>query len=143
MPTGGPGIQIEVRVEGPIFAGRAGKMIRRATEDTVETAVNFAESHMHGLATMRPRGVFKSPSEAGRAASTGHYRTNIHGRRKGMVGTVHDNKVVYGPWLETGKSNRTTRFKGYHLWRRGHQAIARRIPAIVKIHLARAMGRVG
>ena len=140
----GPGMTISVKNEGPIFDSRAPLAINKAVQETVEELVNFAESEMHTVATMRPRGVFKSPAQAGAAASTGNYRRNIHGRRTGLHGRVDDNKVIYGPWLEgTGSRNQTTRFKGYGLWRRVAQRVQKRAPDILKKKLKRAQAALG
>lgn len=140
----GPGMTISVKNEGPIFDSRAPLAINKAVQETVEELVNFAESEMHTVATMRPRGVFKSPAQAGAAASTGNYRRNIHGRRTGLHGRVDDNKVVYGPWLEgTSTRNQTTRFKGYALWRRTQQMIEKRVPDILKRKVGRAIKALG
>ena len=140
----GPGLRISIDNEGPIFRNDATGKIRKAVEDTVEETVNFAESTLHTMATMRPRGVFLSPAQAGRRASTGNYRRNIHGRRTGLHGRVDDNKVVYGPWLEgTSTRNQTTRFKGYALWRRTQQMIEKRVPDILKRKVGRAIKELG
>jgi hypothetical protein len=139
-----PGLQITVKSEGPIFRGRGKAIVHKAAERTVEQAVNVGESHLHTLATFRPRGVFKTPGQAGRAASTGNYRRNIHGVRRNLLGHIHDNRVEYGPWLEgTGSRNKTTRFKGYHLWRQTNQMIQRKIPGMLKVHIKRAIKEIG
>ena len=140
----GPGLRISIDNEGPIFRNDATGKITKAVEDTIEENVNFAESTLHTFATMRPRGVFLSPAQAGRRASQGHYVGNIHGRRTGLFGRVDDNKVEYGPWLEgTSSRNQTTRFKGYHLWRRTQQMIEKRLPGILQKKLGRAIKELG
>lgn len=46
---------------------------------------------------------------------------------------VHDNDVVYGPWLEGISSrNASTSFKGYHMWRTTRAALADAVPTIVE-----------
>lgn len=57
---------------------------------------------------------------------TGHYRRSIGSAFHGADGSVkvHDNGVVYGPWLEgSSRRNHQTRFKGYSTFRKILQEI--------------------
>lgn len=56
---------------------------------------------------------------------------------------VHDRDIVYGPWLETGKSNRRTRFRGYTALRRSRQGITPKIPRLTRAALRRCVARLG
>jgi hypothetical protein len=55
---------------------------------------------------------------------------------------VHD-PVVYGPWLEgTSKRNRSTRFKGYHLWRLTRQRVQERAPEIAQAKIPELIAKL-
>lgn len=45
---------------------------------------------------------------------TGHYRSKVVTQRRADDWAVTDSNVRYGPWLESGRSRRSTRFRGYH-----------------------------
>ena len=73
---------------------------------------------------------------------TGHYRSLLHVQRSGLV-QVTDSHCVYGPWLEgTGSRNRSSRFKGYHHWRRARQDVERAARRIANQVVARALRRL-
>jgi hypothetical protein len=99
-------IELGLTASGPIADGLAEGMIRdwigEVTEDIAQEGVNRLQ---HWVMDKTGRG-------------TGHYQAEIvisdlfYGDK-----LIHD-PVVYGPWLEgTSERNRSTRFKGYHLWR--------------------------
>jgi len=80
--------------------------------------------------------------KTGRA--TGHYQSEI---RTSLL-TYHDvlihDPVVYGPWLEgSSKRNRSTRFKGYHLWRRARDVTQREAGSIAQDLLPPYLDRIG
>ena len=53
---------------------------------------------------------------------TGHYRSRIdYTIRSDEMVEIHDSGVIYGPWLENGRSG--TRFRGYSTFRRTMQEI--------------------
>jgi hypothetical protein len=52
--------------------------------------------------------------------------------------------VVYGPWLEgTSERNRSTRFKGYRLWRKTAQRLQDDAPKIAEAKLPDLANRLG
>ena len=64
---------------------------------------------------------------------TGAYESRINTRFMGDRAEVNDHNSVYGPWLEgTGSRNRTTRFKGYHFWRKAGQQVEARATEIAE-----------
>lgn len=75
---------------------------------------------------------------------TPYYETQIALKRNGSTATVHDNKVIYGNWLEgTGSRNSPkTRFPGYASFRRATQQVEREAPDIARAIVDRAVGRL-
>lgn len=64
---------------------------------------------------------------------TPYYETQIIQETIAGGEVVHDRGIVYGPWLEgTSERNNTTRFRGYHSFRRARQAVDDAAPAIVQ-----------
>lgn len=52
--------------------------------------------------------------------------------------------VTWGPWLEgTSKRNESTRFKGYHLFRKTRQELQKRAPEIGQAELDKIMPKLG
>ena len=76
---------------------------------------------------------------------TGYYRSRINSDVTATQGLVHDSNVIYGPWLEgIGSRNATTRFKGYHHWRRTVQYLEQEEgPAILERHFPVLVKRLG
>src|SRR4249919_2511759 len=99
---------------GPLFDGRAAAAMRQYIPAMVDEIGQAAESLVRD-----ETGVFKNP--------TGHYASQITWDRSSPTyGMVTDHNAIYGPWLEgVGSRNATTRFKGYHLWRKGYQQAER------------------
>ena len=106
-----------VTVHGPLFNGQAAAAMRAYIPDMTENVAEMAESRVRAGTS-----IFRHP--------TGAYESRITTRAMGDRAEVHDQNSVYGPWLEgTGSRNRTTRFKGYHFWRKaGQEADARALP---------------
>jgi hypothetical protein len=51
--------------------------------------------------------------------------------------------VTWGPWLEgTSRRNQSTRFKGYHLFRKTRQELQRQAPGIGQRELDKVMPRI-
>lgn len=114
-------IDVDVHMRGPIFDGRAA----RAAHDFVRTAEEEIATRL-GVHVVRGEldRVLKHP--------TGHYRSKIAAGRRGGSFVVHDNDVVYGPWL-SGKGSRNapvTSFGGYDHWERATEKINQRAPRV-------------
>lgn len=111
---------------GPLFDGRAAAAMHQYIPAMVEEVGQAAESLVRD-----GTGVFKNP--------TGAYESRITwDRSSATYGMVTDHNSVYGPWLEgVGSRNSTSRFKGYHLWRKGYQQAERVADRIAE----RLMGR--
>lgn len=90
----------------------------------------------HGVTVVRDRySVFKNP--------TGYYESRTVAKVSGDPFMVWDSDVVYGPWLEgVSRRNATTRFKGYHSFRRATGQIQRDVPRVVAPVLNRLVGQL-
>ena len=68
---------------------------------------------------------------------TGHYESQLMlDVQSPDVVVLHDQGMVYGPWLEgTGSRNRTTKFKGYKQARLAAQGLGRKVPTVVAPYL--------
>lgn len=116
MATG----KVELTITGTALhpAARAGIM-NRGLRDMMGIVTG------HGVTVVRGQfEVFKHP--------TGHYESQTVADVTHTPFAVTDSGVIYGPWLE-GESarNRSTRFKGYHSFRKATQKIARDVPRVV------------
>lgn len=126
-------MSIDVDVSGPVFDGRAATAAAEACDEAREDVAEFAEAYV--LSEMGK--VFRQP--------TGYYESQVETERVSAdTSRVHDNGVVYGPWLEgVGSRNfPVTRFKGYQHWQRTKQLVHLRGPLIAEQAVARAMPRM-
>jgi hypothetical protein len=107
---------VSVERHGPIFDGRAELAAERYCVDVSDTIAQEAYDRIQ----RRLPEVFKYLH--GRAPvpkDPGRYQASIHIERMDTERVVTDSGIVYGPWLEgIGSRNMTTRFKGYHTFRR-------------------------
>ena len=112
-------LRIRTRVEGALFDARAHQIFDEFTDDLEEEGAEWALDHIRGTFHTH----FKVPS--------GYYESNveIHNTSSGMeVWDGGQAGPVYGPWLEgVGSRNQSTRFKGYHAFRKAATALERRI----------------
>ena len=113
-----PLIGIEAKVNTKL-ARLPEDQLRKLLTQGIRTLMEMGEQKLDDRFKPRPAGVYLTVAEAGKGkASTGHYRRSIKGRAIGRAAKITDSRVVYGPWLEgVGSRNRTTRFKGYRVWR--------------------------
>lgn len=121
-----------VTLSGPFFDERAGEIRRDLVEDIAYRVGGHALS-----AVMRNL-------DASIRHPTPYYETQIALKRNGSTATVHDNKVIYGPWLEgTGSRNSPrTRFPGYASFRRATQQVEREAADVARPIVERAVGRL-
>ena len=124
-------MEIKVSTHGPFFTLGARPLVD-AVHDTVQELVIEGERRV-GLQLYPGHGLV-----------TGHYKRSVHGEMTDSLhGRVHDSNVVYGPWLEgTSSRNKTTRFRGYALFRRATQQLDRLKGGVLAKHVARAIARL-
>lgn len=114
---------VEVTFRGPLFDGRAERAMQEAADDAREDIAQFGEEHalsLMGASFRQPTGYYESRVETTRVSAD--------------VSLVHDNGVVYGPWLEgVGSRNRARPgFPGYRHWRQTKALVAARGPVIAE-----------
>ncbi len=126
----GPGVTIRTR--GPLFTKGAGP-VREAGKKIVADLVERGEREVK--LQLRP----------GHGLITGNYRRSINGEIvRDLNGIVHDNNVVYGPWLEGVSSrNDRTRFKGYRMFRNARQTLQRIAKGVMNRRIAEAVRSLG
>ncbi len=125
--------EIKVSLHGPIFqSGLPANVI----QDTLRGAIGdlVAEGEREVKLQLYP----------GHGLKTGHYRRSVHGEiTTSLHGTVHDSKVVYGPWLEGVSSrNETTRFKGYAMFRNATQKLQGMARDTLEKWVKKALGKL-
>lgn len=112
---------VVIRASGPLFDGQARHELDAAIKDISEAVGQQAYSNV----MTNLNASIKHP--------TPYYETQILVQNFAADTVVHDRGIVYGPWLEgTGSRNRTTRFKGYHSFRRAAQKTEREADRIAE-----------
>lgn len=109
-------IRTDLRYDGPLFDRRAQQVFRQFRDELEEESAEWALDHIRGTFHAE----FKNP--------TGFYESNVRIRNGSEVWDGGLAGPVYGPWLEgVGSRNNTTRFKGYHAFRKAANALDLRI----------------
>jgi len=125
-------LNVDIGGSGPVFDGRA----RAAAKDYVEAAVDdVAATGLRDVQTNLAR-VLRHP--------TGSYQSHIKDRASGTRHVIHDDRVVYGPWLEgVGSRNAPeTVFAGYSTFRLTAQALEKKAGQIAERTLPRYLERM-
>lgn len=125
-------VDLGVVVRGPLADGTAKDILHEWLDESKQKIAEYAVRQLKAVHMDR----------TGRA--TGHYQSQI---RTSLL-TYHDvlihDRVIYGPWLEgTSKRNRSTRFKGYRLWRKTRERLQERAPQVAEENLRLFIGRMG
>jgi hypothetical protein len=117
------------RCSGPLFDGSAERAAKRATEAVRHRLADEGEKLAEATlaASIRHHGTGRALRSITQTDRTTAYQTGKYT----MPVIVMPNETVvttdlatYGPWLEgSGSRNLTTRFKGYHSFRRAGQAL--------------------
>jgi hypothetical protein len=112
-------LNTEMRFSGPLFDARGRRLFRRFREQLEEEAADFVLTHVKDTYHTH----FKHP--------TGYYESHVRVKNTTSGPEVWDGGEfgpVYGPWLEgLGSRNATSRFKGYHAFRKAAAALDARI----------------
>jgi len=133
-----PAVGMKVTQTGPLFE-KGTKIIKGMTEQFAQRLMELGEQRLDiVLRPKPPPGVYKTTAEAQKGkASTGHYRRNVIGERKGLEAIITDSGVVYGPWLESGKGRPGRRFKGYHAFRQTGEWLKKQMKSEAKDYTKR------
>jgi len=124
-------MNIEVSTHGPFFDGRADKAARDASNDVARVVSVLGAAEVRAIENV----TFKT--------QTPFYRVHVISKKDPPGWKITDQGIIYGPWLEgTGSRNRTTRFKGYRIFRTVTQRLNARAAIIGDGVVARFMGRM-
>lgn len=116
---------------GPIFDGRIEQEITSACADIEKRVATLGAS------------MVRTELNAVLKVQTPYYRFKVIAEPTPPGWTIHDQRMVYGPWLEgTGSRNRTTRFKGYATFRRTVSKIQMRANEIADNVIAKYVGKM-
>ena len=111
----------QVTVSGPINNGRIAEMIPHMIGEMMSTLAmqGFADVHQN----LDQHIQFPTP----------YYETQVMIQPMGDDLVVHDRGIVYGPWLEgVSQRNQTTRFKGYHSFRKAADELRRKAAPLLQ-----------
>ena len=125
-------LSINTSASGPAFDGRDAAAIARSCRQIEEKTAKF------GAAIIRARQdrTFK--------VQTPYYRLTVAARPDGAHMKISDTGCIYGPWLEgIGSRNRTTRFKGYFIWRKSVAEVQRHMHNLAEGEIEQALRAVG
>lgn len=105
-------------LRGPIWTSAAPLIMNQAVRDVeVQVAAETAK-----LARALGQASFRYES----SPPTLKWVRSVHAEPRNDYHVATDRGIIYGHWLEgTGSRNRTTRFKGYLIWRRTFQLMDR------------------
>ena len=113
--NGDMNLNIQVKTRTKLKDPAARDKFRQEIESGIRTLGQEGEELIAERLRIRPAGVYKTVAQAGRKnASKGFYASRVEREQRGLHMRIHDSRVVYGPWLERGRSG--TRFKGYHVF---------------------------
>ena len=110
-------LNVRVTERGPRFDGRAQRAVQGFVEELEEDGAEWALGHIKGTFHRQ----FQNP--------TGYYESHVRvSNEMGDPVVTDGGQIVYGPWLEgVGSRNNTTRFKGYHAFRKAANVLEMRI----------------
>jgi len=127
-------MSVDITMTGPWFDGRAERAMEDACDDARDDIAAYGEERV----LMGTSASFKT--------RTPYYETRIETTRvSSEANLVHDNGVIYGPWLEgVGSRNYpVTRFKGYHHWRLAKQAVESHGPDVAEAAVRHRLPEMG
>mgnify|MGYP001615884840 CR=1 FL=1 len=121
-----------IRIDNPRVLSGADAQVERFVTDAVAEVGYQALADVHRILDQS----IKRP--------TPYYETQITiDRQRHDRVIVHDRGVVYGPWLEGVSSrNLSTKFKGYHSFRRAANGLVDKVEDLIKPHLVRLLARL-
>ena len=114
---------------GPLFDGRMEAAIANAANDAEKQVATLGASMVRSRLNVVLR------------KQTPIYRFKVRSEPEAPGWIIHDQRMVYGPWLEgTGSRNLTTRFKGYRTFRLMTIELNKRAKVIAEGVVARWLG---
>lgn len=130
---------ITVTFHGPLFDRNPMEILNRWADDLADSYGRqglsligqiMDESFKHPTPYYETQVVAEALADFGGGGLTGGGGSRV----------IHDRGIAYGPWLEgVGRRNQTTRFKGYHMFRRTWQAliedssiVERAVPSLIE-----------
>lgn len=128
-------VTVDADVTGPLADGTADQALQDWARNTAKAIADQGADMLRAFPM----------NKTGR--SRGGFQSNINVLQAGPVATIPApmiRGVTWGPWLEgTSKRNQSTRFKGYHLFRKTRQALQQMAPEIGQKELDKVMPRLG
>lgn len=128
-------VTVDADVKGPLADGTADQALQEWARNTAKAIAD------EGADMLRQFPMDKT----GRAR--GGFQANIHVLQNGPEARIPApmiRGVTWGPWLEgTSSRNESTRFKGYHLFRKTRQALQKLAPEIGQRELDKVMPLLG
>jgi hypothetical protein len=130
-------VEVRADVKGPIADGAADDALRDWSRNV---AKKLGEEGVRILKAWPFKG-------GGHGASHGGFQANLKVLQQGPVARIPGpmiTGVTWSPWLEgTSKRNESTRFSGYHLFRKTAQQLRKRAPEVGQEELDKIMPRLG
>jgi hypothetical protein len=131
-----PRSRVNLNLSGPLFDGTLEPVVTEWLDQTKKDVADLGVLSIKEIAVKMDR--------SGRG--TGHYMSVINTRQVSPYNDqlINDTGIVYGPWLEgTTKRNNSTRFKGYHQFRRTRARLRKQYGEIAQRKLAEFISRMG
>lgn len=133
-----PRFKVTVEAKGPVFDGRAAEVVHEvvqaATRELAERGQHFIQMQANAM------------DRSGRGG-TGRAAAGVILYDQGMNQLIFGAMVegeVWWPWLEgTSKRNRSTKFGGYHTFRKARYQIAASADQVLEEKLAERIGEIG
>lgn len=129
-------IKLDCTVGGPL-----------STEEAEKASEEWSEAVTQALADKGTEILGSWPMDkSGR--SKGNFRANLQERRKSetlvTIPGMRIEGVTWGPWLEgTSERNSSTKFRGYHLFRKTRQQLQKMAPGVAQEQLEKLMPGIG
>ena len=114
--------EYNIEVKGPLFTSGAPLIMNQAVRDAEEAVADETRRRVK----LAGQTAFRYDSVPRRGYYPGNWLRHVYSEAKVGYHQVGDSGIIYGHWLEgTGSRNRTTRFKGYFMWRKTYQEMNR------------------
>lgn len=121
-----------VTTSGPLFNGAAARAVKEYCDELERVVAHQALADAMGIMNAS----FRNP--------TPYYETQVIAQPRGEDMVVHDRKIVYGPWLETGQRRyRRGNFQGYYSFRRAAESVQRKVMRLAQHVLPTFIRRMG